>query len=335
MSTMSYGAVPPRPLDPGVLKGLYAERVGQAASWQTVTTIAPIQTVPQTSGEMPVDGTWRGLDLQADPSATAAKSLTGTDYTGVKVKLDTEAYELQRYMIGRYERSYLAAKRLQADNGVDEEAYVARIFADKAAGVHADKVFGALSATDNYATGYQVDGGNITDPTFSFISLAHAAASKLQESQAYEEGKPIDVIIGNDVITAFQKLNEVRNRSGVSNANYATPNELSDWLGAYLPGARLHFANAVYRNASGVPSRYLSGAICFSVPRESTMERGHIMTLGLDSVSDAMLDLRVQPNAAYAGGGEDVYADAYYKVHVEDINGAGSTSGYLAHSLLS
>ena len=77
MTTSALGVVPTRPVDPGVVRGLFAERIAQSALWAKATTIAPIVEMGATSGTMPIDGTYRGVNLQDD--ATVATAKRGTD----------------------------------------------------------------------------------------------------------------------------------------------------------------------------------------------------------------------------------------------------------------
>ena len=335
MTTSAQGVVPTRPVDPGVVRGLFAERIAQSALWAKATTIAPIVEMGATSGTMPIDGTYRGVNLQDDATVATAKAMAGDVYKDLLVTLDTEAYELERYTLGKYELSYLKANALNLDNGVDIEAHVASVFADKAAALHYYKVATAITTAGNYASGYSADGGNITSADFDLIGLLDTAGNKLVDGQAWDGSSAIDVFISRDVLPYLQKLTQVRNAAGNANANYPTPGEIATWFAAYLQGSRVHIDEGRYKAVNGTITKTSTGSIAFSVPRSGTFGRGNVVTLTGANLGAGILDLRMQENAAHAGGGQDIFADAFYRVHVEDINGSKSTSGYLAHTLLS
>jgi len=336
MAVTAAGVVPGRPVDPGVVRGLFGERIAQNALWQQATQMAPIIEMQATSGTMPVDGTYRGVDLSEDDSVETAKALTGTVYPDLAITLGTEAFELERYTLPKFEHSYLNAQRLQLDNGVDIETHVTDVLAKRAAALHYKKVITALTATGNYATGYQADGGNITSASFDLIGLCQTAGDQLIKSQSWDGMSAINVVVANDVIPYIQALTQVKDRFGTSNSTFITPDMVADWFSAYL-GVPVNFVRdrGFYRAANATVTATGSGYIAFYVPRDGTFARGHLATLTGAGLPGGILDLRTESNNALAGGGQTIYADAYYKVHPENIDGNGSTSGYLAHTLLS
>lgn len=336
MSTIGAGVVPARPVDPGVVKGLFAERVAQNALWQEATTIAPIIEMAATSGTMPVDGTYRGVDLSEDDTIETAKALTGTVYQDISITFDTEAFALGRYVLGKAEHSFLNAARLQLDNGIDFEAHLADVFASRAAGLHYKQVITALTTTGNYASGYAADPGNITSASFDLIGLLQTAGDALIKSQSWDGSSELVVVVANDVWPYLQKLNQVLNRAGTANSTYPTPDMVAEWFRAYMGApVRVVRDRGFYNAANGTKTATGSGYIAFMIPRNGSFGRGHVATLTGAGLPGGILDLRTQEAQDLAGGGQRFYADAYYDVHVEDINGSGSTSGYLAHTLLS
>ena len=336
MSINAGGAVPSRPVDPGVVKGLFSERMAQNALWQQATQMAPIAEMGATSGTMPVDGTYRGVDLTEDDGVETAKSMTGDVYQDTSITLDTEAFELERYTLGKFQHSYLRAAALNLDNGVDIESHVAEVYADRAAALHYKKVIGALTTTGNYATGYQADGGDITAASFDLIGLCQTAGDQLIKAQAWDGLSAINVTVANDVIPYIQSLTQVKDRVGTANSTFVTPDMIAQWFSDYL-GVPVNFTRdrGFFKAANGTITATGSGYIAFYLPRNGTFGRGHLATLTGAGLPGGILDLRTQENQSLAGGGQDLFADAYYKVHSENINGDGSTSGYLAHSLLS
>ena len=328
--------VTPRPIDPGVVRGLFGDRLGQSALWAKALEMAPLIDMGQTSGTMPIDGTYRGIDLAENPKAATEVALTGTDYADISVKLDTETFALARYIIGKFEHSYLAAGKLEADNGVEIEEYVARIFADKAAALHYYHTITAITTTGNYATGYQADGGNITSASFDLIGLCRTAGDQLIKAQAWDGVSALNVVMSNDVLEYFQSLTQVRNRIGTANDTYITPSMAGEWFAEYL-NAPVNFVldRGFYRNASQTVTPNSTGMIAFYVPKVGKQGRGHVCTMAASALPGGLMDLRTESNNALAGGGQNLHADAFYDVHVENIEAAGSTSGYLAHTLLS
>lgn len=336
MTINALGVVPGRPVDPGVVKGLFGERIAQMPLWQKATALAPTITMQATSGTMPVDGTYRGVDLSSDPDLATAKSSGGDVYSDLAVSLDTEAYELDRYTLGKFEHSYLKARQLMLDNGVDIEAHVADVFAAKAAALHYYKVSTAITTSGNYASGYAADGGNITSASFDIIALMETARNALVKAQAWDGMSPVTVFVSNDVVPYIQKLTQVTNRIGTANSTHPTPDAVGAFFSDYL-GVPVNYVrdDGWYTAANGTITATSTGCIAFFVPRSGTFGRGLVGTLTGAGLESGILDMRTQENQALAGGGQDIYADAYYKVHVENINGSGATSGYLAHTLLS
>ncbi len=335
MSTVGYGVAPARPVDPGVVSGLFGDRIAQSALWAKATQIAPIITVAQTSGTLPIAGTYRGVDLSVDPKMLTEKASTGDVYGDAAVKFDDESYRLKRYTLPKFDLSNLDRQNLMADNGIEMEDEVARFFADATAARHWQQIASAISTAANYASGYSADGGDITSAAFDLIGLCDTAGNKLIDGQAWAEGNALDVFISQDCVKYIQKNTQVRDRLGTNNSTFITGGMIGEWFAEYMPGARVTIDSGRYKAADGAITRTSSGVIAFSVPRDGKFGRGNLCTLALQSDGAPLSDLRTEDIPGAAKGGTRFYCDAFYDVHQENINDANSTSGYLAHTLLS
>ena len=321
-----------RPVDTVVVKGLYNEAIEQTTEWQKATTVAPIVSMDAHEGEYPIDRTWSGLDLQSTPSALTPASLEGTEYEGLAISLDSNAFNCRRYLLGQMDLPDRRVAKLNLDNGIGLEDFVARRFAAKAASLHYQLVMSALDTAANYngGAGSSSPFNLATSTTNDIIGQLEAAVDYFLTEQTYAEGDDLLVVVSRNLRPFLKQQDQIRDTISVggitspdfSTKGYATDAALEAWFRMYLPGSRLVFASGKYRDAAGNVRDAFGDATAGGngtiaiVRAAGGLERSFLKTVVPSDESGGPLNIETERNAAFKG--QTIFGDGYYDVHLAD-----------------
>jgi hypothetical protein len=323
MTTVTgYGAVPASPLDTTLVEGLFGERLAQNSQWQMATELAPIKNVDGHKGEYPIDLSWNGVDLSADPNSGTAVSNYATEYPAARPALGSLTYEIERYLVDSFDLSNNEAAKFQASAGFSIEDFVVDRITRKAAAMHYKKVVDTITTSGNYASGYAYDPGNLATDSTSIVAALDTMVGLLLAAQSWDYGERIIVWCSRDGVKHLQTLDEIQQSVTIGNSNDVIPTVemLDGFFKRYLsPRAEFRVLSGKYKAANGTVTDNVSATMGFIVPPEASRKYGFATLMPSDGTGK-VVDVRPKDAPELGGGGTRILADAYYQVECPSYN---------------
>ena len=313
-----------------VVGELIAERISQLPMYAAAQIAAPLIGRASRNGIYISDTTFRGLSLQAAPTAATAGSLYATEYPSAGQSFATGTYEVLRYLVDQQDVPDAVLTEWVEQAGVSMESRVVDLLAERVAAVHAYNTWTKLGDTGNYASGYTADPGDVTSASFSIITLLNTVKDALRKGQKWVPGSPIDVFIAEDVNNYIPLLSEVRARLTTQSATNTIPTngDVDGFIAAYLPGARVHRVMSTFVASTGTVTEMLTGKILFQ-PARAGWGRSAV-TIVPTGPTGSVSVASVRQERIEAMPGNRFYADGHMDVKVLDTSGAYLASGMLS-----
>ena len=197
-----------------IITDLAATQAKQQRNVQIAQLACPTLSTAASSGSYPKEDGWFGLD-ESDMSVKTDASVTGEDYPEMQIGATSQAFRVERDLIGSIKIADRTVADWSATTGQDYSAYAAQK-AERIARDHfVKKAFALVGTSGGYDVDNTRDPGDITSSTFDFAEeIAYDAVERLLDKNTYADGDPLLVLISWDVVPSLMKLQQLRSRIG-------------------------------------------------------------------------------------------------------------------------